>query len=111
MAQPYQLTQLFHKIHDVTRFRPDSMIGIYISASHDTFTVDYKPSRHREFPGVVTIESLKIDAETRIHFLEFFRHGKDQTEFVSIFIIFIRQYREGELMLFHNLLRILTQLW
>jgi hypothetical protein len=55
------------------------MIWMHVSASDNTFTIDNKPSRHREFPGVVTIEAAKVNAETAVYFLEFFREGEGQT--------------------------------
>ena len=61
-------------------------------------------------PGIIAIESLEIDAETRVQLLEFFRQGEVKTEFISIFVILIRKYRKSESMLFHDLFCILVQL-
>ena len=84
---------------------------MHFSASDNTFAINDKPSGHGQFPGVVAIESLQIDAETAVHFLELFREGEGQTEVTGNPIIFICQYRKGEFMLFHHLFRIFTQLW
>lgn len=66
------LNQRFYKIHNVTRLRPDGVIGMDHSISDDASGVDQKPCRHRQFPGVVAIESFEVDAETTIYILEFF---------------------------------------
>lgn len=86
------------------------MIGMNLGASDNALAVDKKSSRHRQFPRVITIESLEIDAESVVKLPEFFRQGKGQTEFIRIFVVFICQYRESESMLFHDLFRILVQL-
>lgn len=84
------------------------MIGMHLGASDNTRAVDKKPAGHGELPGVVTIESLEIDAEFAVHFLEFFGHRENQTKFICIFVIFIDQDGVGELVLFDNLFRIFT---
>lgn len=86
------------------------MIRMHFGASDNTLAIDKKPCGHRKFPGVVAVESLEIDAETRVQLLEFCRQGEGQTEFISIFVILIDQYRKSESMLFHDLFRILVQL-
>lgn len=84
------------------------MIWMNLGASDNPLAVNKKPCGHREFPPVVTIESLEIKVEAGVHFLEFFRYGEFQTKFISIFVIFIRQYRKTEFMLIHYLFRIFT---
>ena len=86
------------------------MVGMHFGASYNPLAIDKKPCGHRKFPGIIAIESLEIDAETRVKLLEFFRQGEVQTEFISIFVILIHQYRKSESMLFHDLFCILVQL-
>lgn len=86
------------------------MIGMHLGTPDDASGVDQKPRGHRHFPGVVAVESFEVDAETDIQFLEFFWQGEVQAKFFSIVAIFIRQYRKGELMLLHDLLRVFVQL-
>ncbi len=86
------------------------MVGMHLGASDNTLAVDDKSPGHRQFPGIIAIESREINAETVVHFLQFFRKGEDQTEFSSNVVICIVQYRKGEFMLFHDLFRIFIQL-
>lgn len=86
------------------------MVRMHFGASYNTLAIDKKPCGQRKFPAVVAIESLEIDAETRVQLLKFFRQGEVQTEFISIFVILIRQYWKSESMLFHDLFCILVQL-
>ena len=49
------------------------MVEMYLSVSNNAICIDDKPTGHRQYPGFITIESLKIDAETGVYLLEFFR--------------------------------------
>ena len=83
---------------------------MYIGVFDDTFPIDDKSSGHGQFPGVVAIESPEIDAEPDVYLLEFFREGENQAERIRISIVFVRQYREPKIMLFHHLFCIFVQL-
>lgn len=107
---PCPLAQRFYKIYNVTRLRPDGVIGMHLGASDDASGVDQKPRGHRQFPSVIAVESFEVDTETAIQFLEFFWQGEVQAKFFSIAVIYIRQYRKGELMLFHDLFCVFVQL-
>ena len=110
LNQPCSLAQRFHEIDNVSRLRPDGVIGVHLGASDDALGVDQKPCGHWQFPGVVTVESDEIDTETAVELFEFCREGEVQAEFFSITVTLILQYRKGEPMLLHDLFGVFVQL-
>lgn len=71
------------------------MIGMHVSSADNTFAINEESSRHRQFPCVVTIESLEVDTKTKVYFLELFRHSKEQVKSIRNFVILICQYGKG----------------
>lgn len=54
------------------------MIDIHFSVSDDSAAVDNESCCHGQYPGIVAIEPLKVNAQGFVYFLKFFREDKVQ---------------------------------
>jgi len=86
------------------------MVRMNLGTSYDSLSVDEKSSGHRQFRGVIAVESVEVNAETDVQGPEFFGQWKGQTKFFSVSVIFICKHRKGEAVLFDDLLGIFAQL-
>lgn len=65
------------------RVRPYLIIRVGFCVSYNRFPVNNESGRQGQCPGIVSIGSGEINAELQIDFLQIFRNGMNQPEFLS----------------------------
>lgn len=95
-----RLSQQFpDKRNCLRRIGPNRVVRAYIRPADDGAVIDDIASRHRQPPGTIGIESLQVEAESKVYLAHILRHFVDQTEFLGQRAARIAENFKGEVML------------